>query len=114
MPTVTTTYPVVDDREVTLSVTIGDAQAGGSSVFLGSTEKANGNPIPPTSLGLGSEVRGQTVVVSTTVVDVRPEHDHTSVTVTLAGGLPPEFPIHQAENTQPGGAVSYLTVVRLV
>ena len=114
MPTSITTYPVTDGQPVTLDVTIGDGQAGGSSAYVGSTEAARGDRIEGVLLGSGDDLRGQTLVVSTTVVDVRPEHDHTSVAVLLKGGLPPEFPVVQAEGAIPGGSVNYLTVVRFV
>ena len=47
-------------------------------------------------------------------VDIRPEHDHTSVSVIHHGGLPDEFPIVQSATVRPGGAVNYLTVVTYV
>ncbi len=114
MPTVTATYPVVDGSLVSVDVFIGDGQTGGSAVFLGEEEVASGAEVVDQALRDGAEIRGMVLVVSTTVVDIRPEHDHTSVRVILHGGLPDEFPIVQSATVRPGGAINYLTVVTFV
>lgn len=114
MPTVTAKYPVKESERIMLDVIIGDGQAGGSAAFIGPEEKAAGPRIEGVNLGEGSDLRGKVLVVSSTVVDIRPEHDRTSVTVTLRGGYPDEFPIVQTATTTPSGAANYLTVVTFV
>lgn len=114
MPTTTTEYRVADAEAVLLDVWIGDAQAGGSVAYLGTRRVAAGRTIRDRELGPGEELRGRVLVVSTTVVDVQPSHDRTSVTVRLRGGTPAELPIVQSSSAAPGGAVNYLTVVRML
>lgn len=114
MPTATATYLVEDGRTVTMDALIGDGQTGASVAFLGTEEIAAGPELRDVRLGDGSDVRGKVLVLSTTVVDIRPEHDKTSVNVILRGGHPEEFPIVQVATARPGGAVNYLTVVTFV
>lgn len=114
MPTVTARYVVIDDGDVRLSVTIGDAQTGSSAAHLGRDLFAPGPDIQDVIVGQGAEIRGKVLVISTIVVDIRPEHDRSSVTVTLRGGHPEVFPLVQAATSSTGGAIPYLTVVSFV
>ena len=114
MPTATRTYSAADDQTVTVDVLIGDGQSGGSAVYLGADMLTGGPPVDALVVGTGRDIRGRFLTVSTTVVDIRPEHDNTSVTVTMKGGDPAELHVHQAAVTAPGGSVNYLTVVKFV
>jgi hypothetical protein len=114
MPTASVTYIVEDGRAVSLSVRIGDGQAGGSAAFLGTHKVAEGPEIEDHELGEGGHLRGRVLVVSTTVVDIRAEHDRTSAFVELRGGHPETMPVIQAQTAPTGGAVNYLTVVRFI
>lgn len=114
MPTMSVTYTVEPGRTVSFSARIGDGQTGGIAAFLGTEKVADGPEVEQHDLGEGEDLRGGVLVVSTTVVDVRPEHDRTSCVVELAGGHPDRMPIVQAQTAPTGGAVNYLTVIRFV
>jgi len=107
-------YEVLDGRPITFSVLVGEQQSGGSVAYLGTALAAQGLEIHDHELGDGAALRGRVLVVSTAVVDVRPEHDRTSVVVRVRGGSPDALDVMQSQETTPGGAVNYLTVVRFV
>ena len=113
MPTLTATYAVLDGQPVHLTVSVGDAQAGGSTAFLGKRQVASGPDID-LDLGTGDAIRGQTLVVDTLAVDVQPATDHVSARVALSGGTPAQLPLAQGTTAPTHGAVSFLTVVRFV
>jgi hypothetical protein len=117
MPTITGTYKVVDDRDVSLDIIVGDGQKGGSSVSLikagsanPSKDIASGANIAKRNLGSGKQLRGAVLVVSTLVQDIRPETDWTSVTVGLSNGEA-DHSWPAAEKAKPGGTVSYIFVI---
>lgn len=112
MPTSIGTYPVLDELEVRLEVEVGDGEQGESSASIGCVAVGAGNPICA-SVGRGRELRGQMLVVSTTVIDRQPEADWTSVRVRLrSGAVRREYVQRQIAET--GGVVSYLTVITFV
>jgi hypothetical protein len=83
----TGTY-TVGQNEVFLTVSIGDAQIGGSIVLIGS--KAIGrNQIEKLSLGDGADLKGKSVKIKTTVADVNDQSNRTSVTYKFSGGPNP-------------------------
>lgn len=114
MPTTVVSYHIREHQHVRLDVLIGDGQAGGSAAYLGTLCVHPGPDISDLLLGTGDELIGVALVVSSTVVDVRPEHDRTSVQVVLRGGDPIRMPIEQSAEANRSGAVNYLTVVRFV
>lgn len=114
MPTTVVSYHIRERQHVRLDVLIGDGQAGGSAAYLGTECIHPGPEITDLLLGAGDELHGQVLVVSSTVVDVRPEHDRTSVQVVLRGGDPIRMPVEQWAEASRSGAVNYLTVVRFV
>jgi hypothetical protein len=115
MPSTSVPYPVDDASEVSVDVLIGDGQIGGSSIFVGQQHVATGDQaMRGIRLGRGAELRGQVAVVSTTVVDVRPEHDRVSTLVELHGGFPDPMPVVQAATAKPSNTVNFLTVIRFV
>lgn len=114
MPTTSVVYQV-DPDPVMVDVVIGDGQTGGSAVFLGEDRVAQGGrEMRGINLGPGDRLRGAVMVVSTTVVDIRPEHDRASTLVRLHGGFPDPMPVVQTATARPGGAVNFLTVIRFV
>lgn len=114
MPSVFQHYHVVAGQDVEVRAGIGDAQAGGHAVFLGTTMCAQGEIEVHTSLGAGQDLVGRRLVVSSAAVDVQPGHDHVSVQVVLTGGVPAQLPIVQAADVPTNGAVSFLTIVEFV
>ena len=112
MPTSIGTYPVMDDLEVRLEVDVSDGQEGESSAIIGDVAVGLGNPIYA-SVGRGRELRGQVLVVTTTVMDRQQETDWTSVIVRLrSGAIRREYAQKQLAGT--GGVVRYLTVITFV
>jgi hypothetical protein len=87
-------YPVKKNSQVTLTIDIGDFQAGGTAytwetVSVVGTPNFAKCPINPE----GTSIAGTILHCSTKVMDIRPETNHTSVTYTLEGGLrPASFP----------------------
>lgn len=112
-PPVSTQYPVRDDEAVSVRVTIGEGQAGGSAVFLGRDLIGSGHEVN-VRVGQGVDLRGQTLVISSTVVDVRPETNRVSTLTELFGGIPTPQPIGQADVVGNGGAADFLTIVQFV
>jgi hypothetical protein len=80
-------YGVVADAMITIQVTIGDAQAGGWIVGWDSDHVvAKGSEPRAVQVGLGSSVRGRTLQVVATAIDVRPETNRLSSTLVISGG----------------------------
>jgi hypothetical protein len=107
--TLTKFYPVKKTKEkVILTVTIGDSQMGITAVSLDGAQLVPGHLGTLTlDLGAGPEIKGKTLVCTTTVSDVSAETNHTSVTYALQGGIEPYS--HLLEETVPvnGGKMSY-------
>jgi hypothetical protein len=78
----------VAEGAVSLTVSIGDAQIGGSVVRIGSDIKGT-NQIQDLTLGTGPELKGQSVKIKTTVTDINDSSNKTSVTYEFSGGLHP-------------------------
>ena len=120
MPIVALSYHVMPDALVTVSARIGDAQAGGHSVFLDQTQVLPDVPSPDPAdtgvitLGVGADLVGRQLTVSSVAVDIHPMHDHVSVLTTLTGGHPDPMPVPQAADAPVNGAVPFLTLVTFV
>jgi hypothetical protein len=72
--------PVTTDQDIQVSVKIGNAQEGASIILLEQTFlSATGSAI----IGKASMVLRKRTIVSATVVDIRDQTNHTSVTVTV-------------------------------
>lgn len=76
----------VAQRNVDLTIIIGDAQLGTSIVFLNGIKIAEGE-ITNLLIGSGTQLKGSTLKVKTIVSDVNDKTNHTSVTYRLKGGL---------------------------
>ena len=90
-----------------LSVTIGDGQVGGTNVDLDDVNVGSGeiNGLPIGKSGDNLALKRLNCV--TTVKDVNPATNRTSVTYTLSGGAKSqEFP-YAAEVSKPGGYATY-------
>jgi hypothetical protein len=79
-------YKVVDTRNVSLSIRIGDAQIGSSIVFLDDKEIGRGD-VADLSLGKGSKIKNKSVKVKSVVTDVNDMTNKTSITYIFKGGV---------------------------
>jgi hypothetical protein len=79
-------YKVVDTRNVSLSIRIGDAQIGSSIVFLEDKEIGRGD-IADLSLGKGSKIKNKRVKFKSVVTDVNDMTNKTSITYIFKGGV---------------------------
>jgi len=87
---ITKIYRVIDgDDHVYLTINIGHAQPGVTSIFLAGKELKSGikSDIDKLDLGPGKELKSKTLYCTTTVTDIRPETNQTSVKYELTGGL---------------------------
>lgn len=100
-------YKVKPRTPVTLSIIIGDDQVGGSEVIWKDRSLASGRVDGLTVGQAGDELRGTELECTTTVRDVNPATNNTSVTYRLVGGepSPQEFLKHAV--SQPGGRAVY-------
>jgi hypothetical protein len=107
--TLTKFYPVKTTKDVvTLTVTIGDSQTGITAVSLDGVPLVPGHLDTLTlELGTGPDLKGKTLVCTTTISDVSAETNRTSVTYDLEGGVAPYS--HSLEETvsENGGKMSY-------
>ena len=99
-------YAVVPGQQVTIEVEIGDGQAGGTALLL------NGVPHPFTAPGpeplTGSDLTNSVLHANTTVNDINPHSNNTSVTYTLRGGVTDvSFP-YAVDVSADKGAARYL------
>jgi hypothetical protein len=96
------------EKPATLTVTIGDVQAGGTAVMVdGQVVHASDN-VKNLVLGKSKELRGKEVACTTTVQDINPNSNRTSVTYTLRfGDAVQEFP-YQVTVSESGGRAVYL------
>jgi hypothetical protein len=114
MPTSIATYPVEDNKQVTIDVLIGDQQPGGSTISLGTTEIISGNDqLSDVSIGLGSAVRGQKIIVVSEVENKNPATNNTSVAVTVKGGADSKELVQTQAAVNKGDIITYVTIVAL-
>ena len=112
MPTATATYAVNDNDQVVIDVLVGDAQPGGSTVLLGTTQLAmGGDALTNVPIGKGSDIRGKKLVVATEVTDKSPDTDRTSTQITVKGGAAPKNISQSQLASKKGEIVSYVTVI---
>jgi hypothetical protein len=95
------TYLVEPVSQLTAKVTIGDAQSGGWAIGFDDTHVKKGSGEDPVPVGSGRDVKGKLLQIVVTVVDVRPETNHLSCTVTIAGG--PSGPVEVEQAYDEGG-----------
>jgi len=96
------------EKSATLTVAIGDAQAGGTAVTVdGRVVQAGGN-IKDVVLGKTKELRDKEVGCTTTVQDMNPNTNRTSVTYTLRFGDAAQVFPYEVTVSQAGGRAVYL------
>lgn len=106
---ISTIYQLKNSGEnITLGVKIGDAQKGVSTVMVGentvvSKKQGDFNA----DLGVDREITGQVAVCSTVVTAIQNNTKHTSVTVTLDGGVKPYQGIMEETVQNKGDVVIY-------
>ncbi|MEX2283835.1 MAG: hypothetical protein WEE89_15225 [Gemmatimonadota bacterium] len=85
-------YTVRPNTPVEIKVAIGDRQAGGTSLMYKGVERTAGTGFEPIGAP-GEDVRFNVLHCVTTVRDIDPDHNHTSVKYTLRGGpVEQEYP----------------------
>lgn len=100
-----TTYEVAG-KEVSLTVTIGNAQMGASLVRLGTKEIGSGQ-IKDLAVGKGPGIRGKTLAVKTVVSDVNDKTNLTNVRYSLVGGKVPKDYDLEATVDEEGDSIIY-------
>jgi hypothetical protein len=107
-------YSVTDDSHVTVQVIIGDAQGGGWVVAWDSAQVIKkGSEAEPVTVGQGKDIRAKTLQIVATAVDVRPESNRLSSTITISGG--PEGTktlVHQYGDGGAGDTAIFTTMVK--
>jgi hypothetical protein len=83
----TQVYEVGDSRAVTLEVIIGDSQAGGTSLIWRANVINSPPSVQPVTVSAdGAPLRAEILNCTTTVRDINPNTNRTSVTYVLRGG----------------------------
>jgi hypothetical protein len=104
-------YRVAPKSKVTVRVTIGDAQQGGWAIGFGPADVKKGSEPDPVPIGVGKAVKGRTLQVVATVVDVRPETNRLSATVTVSGGPDGDVKVPQSYDDGSAGDSALLTTL---
>jgi len=105
--TSTNFYRVVRGRPVVLAIVTGDEQVSGTALLLDGQPHPFKNPDGPQLIGSGDLV-GSFLHANTTVRDINPATNRTSVTYTLRGGIADtEYP-YSIEVSADKGAAHYL------
>lgn len=79
-------YTLAPNGNVTARATIGNAQAGGWRMTLDDVELAKGTVSQDVPVGSAQAVKGKTLEVTVTCVDVNPTTNDTVATVGMQGG----------------------------
>jgi len=79
-------YRVGAESDVSVRVAIGDAQLGGWAIGFGTDNVQKGSEADPVPVGVGKDIKGRILQIIATAVDVRPETNRLSATVTVSGG----------------------------
>jgi hypothetical protein len=98
--------------QVTLQVSIGFAQIGVTSVYLG--QKII--PLDPATqkFNIGSNLKGQTLTVITVVTDINQNTDQTQVTYDWSDGVSSQSFSSQVSVSQNGGMACYQCSIALL
>ncbi len=105
-------YRVQDQDNLSLVITVGEAQKGTTSIYLDAEELASSdkNARIKRVLGLGSKLKDKVLYCLTIVADIRRETNKTSVTYELTGGQTP-FKQSLEESTESHGDVVFYTAI---
>jgi hypothetical protein len=106
-------YPVKPGSQVSLTVQVGDFQAGGTSYsWQGKQELGRPNFQDHVVNGGGAKIAGTILHCMTKVLDIRPDTNQTSVTFTLKGGVQDRsFPYGVQVASDHGVAVYQITFI---
>jgi hypothetical protein len=104
-------YRVEPASKVTVAVSIGDAQEGGWAIGFDPSAVKKGSDAKPIEIGTGAAVKGRTLQVVATVVDVRPETNRLSAVVTVSGGLDGAATVVQSFDNGADGDTALLTTL---
>jgi len=99
-----------DATSVAATVTIGDGQAGSWAIALGRTVIAKGRQPKRVRIGIGSDLLGKSMTVSTNVRDLNPNTNRLSVTTTLQGGVTEKECTH-SRNGRQGESALFTSIV---
>jgi len=106
--TKTEEYEVKPATPITLSVEIGEGQVGGTAVTWKNKIVGSGGDVTNLQIGKDNEdLRGTALDCTTTVKDVNPNTNNTSVTYTLKGGTQQRNYAYTAEVNVPEGRAIY-------
>ena len=105
-------YAVTPNKQVFLTVEVGDGQVGGTALQLNGISLPF-NPLGETTIGApGQDLRRSILQVVTTVKDINPMTNQTSVTHRLRGGVTDEtFPYSVSVPSDHGVAQYFITYV---
>ncbi|HWR83445.1 MAG TPA: hypothetical protein VN285_09085 [Candidatus Deferrimicrobium sp.] len=100
----------VADRDIALTIVIGNAQIGISCVKLGDTELARGD-IAKKVIGNGRDLAGKTLAIKTVVADVNDLTNRTNVTYQLRGGTDDQdYGLNAVVEENGDSAIYYATI----
>jgi hypothetical protein len=106
--TSTNFHRVVPDRPVVLSILTGEGQVSGTALLLNGEPRPFNSPGGPQELGRGEALIGSFLHAKTTVRDVNPMTNRTSVTYVFDDGVEAtEYP-YSIEVSAEHGAAHYL------
>jgi len=80
-------YPVVDDNNVMLTITIGNGQIGASTVLGAATIVGD---VKDFAVGKGRDLRGKNIDIHTVLTDVNASTNILSADYDLTGGVHPQ------------------------
>src|SRR5262245_66353567 len=105
----TNLYRVQHNQPIRLQVVIGDSQVGGTALTLDGVPTPFDNAAGHATIGqIGATLVGKVLHCATTVQDINPATNNTSVTYRLSGGVASQdFPFG-AQVTADSGLVRYL------
>ncbi len=107
-------HAVKPSTPLMLSVKIGDDQEGGTVVTLNGQMVGSGDDIKNLRIGApNQDLRNSSISCTTTVKDVNPATNHTSVTYALLGGKQDREFTYDVTVSEAGGRAVYLVVFLL-
>jgi hypothetical protein len=106
--TKTEDYEVKPKTPITLSVEVGEGQVGGTAVTWKNQILGSGGDVTNMPIGKANDdLRGTSLDCTTTVKDVNPNTNSTSVTYTLKGGAQQRSYLYTADVNVPEGRAIY-------
>jgi hypothetical protein len=100
-------YVVGGSATVSLAITIGDGQVGGSNIIWQGETVAQGEVEGLEVSGAEGGLTGQLLLCTTMVRDINAATNHTSVTYALAGGSTDQSFTYSIDVAEPGGMAIY-------